>query len=118
VTSKGVAHFKVEVADSFATRERGLMFRKHLGAQEGMLFEFEKPQPQWFWMKNTLIPLDMLFLDPKGEIVSIARDATPMSETPIGSGADAVAVLEIPGGRAAQIGAEPGDKVSSRFFHP
>jgi uncharacterized membrane protein (UPF0127 family) len=116
-TAKGSFNFKVEVADTDATRERGLMFRKSLAGNRGMLFDFKTAQPVAFWMKNTLIPLDMLFIAPDGHIISIARDAAPMSETPIPSGGDTLAVVELAGGRAAQIGAEPGDMVHERRIH-
>jgi uncharacterized membrane protein (UPF0127 family) len=113
-TARGAFHFKVEIADTAATREQGLMFRKLLARDRGMLFDFKTAQPVAFWMKNTLIPLDMLFVGADGHIVSIARNAAPMSETPIPSGGDALLVIEIPGGRAAEIGAEPGDLVHER----
>jgi uncharacterized membrane protein (UPF0127 family) len=118
VTSKGAARFRVEIADTEPTRERGLMFRKSLRDDQGMLFDFKIPQPVSFWMKNTLIPLDMVFIAADGRIVSIARNATPLSETPIPSGGEVLGVLEIRGGRAAEIGAEPGDRVRERIFHP
>lgn len=111
VTAAGVHHFKVEIADTFATRERGLMFRKSLAADRGMLFDFKTVQPVSFWMKNTLIPLDMVFIGADGRIVSIARNATPMSETTIASAGPVLDVLELRGGRAAEIGAAPGDRV-------
>jgi uncharacterized protein len=117
VTAHGVFHFKVEVADNDATRERGLMFRKTLAADRGMLFDFKAPKYVAFWMKNTLIPLDMLFIAADGHIVSIARDAVPMSEVPIPSGGEALGVLELRGGRAAEIDAQPGDRVRERIFH-
>jgi uncharacterized protein len=119
IVGHGASHqFTVEIADTEATREYGLMFRKHLGDNEGMLFDFKSPQPVAFWMKNTLIPLDMLFIAANGQVVSIARNATPMSETPIPSGAAILGVLEIRGGRAAEIGVAPGDQVQERIFHP
>jgi uncharacterized membrane protein (UPF0127 family) len=118
VTHQGVRRFTVEIADTDATREQGLMFRKHLADDRGMLFDFKTPQSVAFWMKNTLIPLDMLFIAPDGRVVSIARQATPMSEAPIPSGGDVLAVLEIRGGRAAEIGVQPGDLVRERIFHP
>ncbi|MDB5498115.1 MAG: hypothetical protein JWP28_2146 [Phenylobacterium sp.] len=117
-THRGVRHFTVEIADTEATRERGLMFRKRLAGAQGMLFDFKTPRPVAFWMKNTLIPLDMLFIAPDGRVISIARQATPMSETPIPSGGDVLGVLEIRGGRAAEIGVQPGDHVRERIFHP
>jgi len=117
-TAKGVYHFQVEIADTDATRERGLMFRKSLAGDRGMLFDFKRSQAVAFWMKNTLIPLDMVFIGADGRIVSIARNAKPMDETAIGSGGEVLGVLELRGGRAAEIDAEPGDKVRERIFHP
>ncbi len=112
-TAKGVARFTVEVADTEPTRERGLMFRKSVGADQGMIFEFSPPEKQWFWMKNTLIPLDIIYILPNGRIASIARNAVPLDETPIPSGVEVSEVLELRGGRAAEIGAEPGDLVTT-----
>jgi len=109
-TASGPHRFAVEIAATAAARERGLMFRRRLAANRGMLFEFGPPQQVSFWMKNTLIPLDMLFVD-SGRIVAIARNATPLSETPIPSGAPVTDVIELRGGRAAEIGAAPGDRV-------
>lgn len=110
ITASGPHRFAVEVAATPAARERGLMFRRRLAADRGMLFAFGPPQLVSFWMKNTLIPLDMLFVD-DGRIVSIARSATPLSETPIPSGASVTDVIELRGGRAAEISAAPGDRV-------
>jgi len=118
VTQRGVQHFVVEIADTDAARERGLMFRKHLAGDRGMLFDFKTPQTVAFWMKNTLIPLDMVFIAPNGRVLSIARNATPMSETPIPSDGVVLGVLEIRGGRAAELDVEPGDVVRERMFHP
>jgi len=118
VTARGVAHFQVEIADTDATRERGLMFRRPLAADRGMLFDFKAVAPVTFWMKNTPAPLDMLFIGPDGRIVSIARNARPMSEAPIASGGPVLGVLEVRGGRAGEIGAAPGDVVKARIFHP
>jgi uncharacterized membrane protein (UPF0127 family) len=111
ITMAGIHHFKVEVADTFDTRERGLMFRKTLAPDRGMLFDFKTEQPVSFWMRNTLIPLDMVFIGADGRIVSIARNATPMSETPIASAGPVLDVLELKGGRAAEIEAAPGDRI-------
>lgn len=117
-THHGVRRFEVEIADTEASRERGLMFRKVLAADRGMLFDFKTPQPVSFWMKNTLIPLDMVFITADGHILSIARNAKPMDETPIASGGDVVGVLELRAGRAAELGLQPGDRVRERIFHP
>lgn len=116
VTARGLFHFKVEVADTDAAREKGLMFRKALAADRGMLFDFKTATPVAFWMKNTLIPLDMLFIAKDGHVISIARDAVPLSTIPIPAGGDALGVLEVRGGRAAEIGAQPGDQVRHRIF--
>ena len=117
VTSRGVFHFKVEIADTPRTQEVGLMYRPALARDRGMLFEFNKPQRADFWMKNCPVPLDMLFIEADGDILSIARNTTPYSEAAIDSGGPIVGVLEIRGGRAAEIGAIPGDRVRHRFFH-
>ncbi|HXV00024.1 MAG TPA: DUF192 domain-containing protein [Caulobacteraceae bacterium] len=117
-TARGVYHFKVEIADNDETRERGLMFRRSLAADRGMLFDFKTVQPGGvsFWMKNTLIPLDILFITSDGRILTIAH-AVPLSETPVPSGGPVLGVLEIAGSRATAIGAAPGDKVRERIFH-
>lgn len=118
VTSHGVARFTVEVADTDRTREIGLMCRTHLGPFRGMLFDFHQPQPVEFWMKNTLIPLDMLFIDESGHVIAVAANAKPEDETPIPSGGPVLGVLEIAGGRAAALGIAPGDTVRERIFQP
>ena len=92
------------------------MFRKAMAADRGMLFDFKTPQEVAFWMKNTLIPLDMVFIAADGRIVSIASNAAAMSETPIPSGGEVLGVLELKGGRAGEIGASPGDQVRQRIF--
>ena len=115
-TRHGWVRLTVEVADTDATREIGLMYRKSIAPDRGMLFDFKTPQAVEFWMKNTLIPLDMLFIAADGRVLSIARDATPMSETPIPSGGPILGVLEIAGDRAAALDIKPGDKVRERIF--
>jgi uncharacterized membrane protein (UPF0127 family) len=92
------------------------MFRRRLAADRGMLFDFKTSQRVSFWMKNTLIPLDLVFIGADGRIVTIARQARPLDETPIPSGGDVLGVLEIRGGRAAEIDAAPGDHVQARMF--
>ncbi len=117
VTAQGKAvRFKVEVVADDASRERGLMFRKSLAPDAGMLFDFITPRPVTFWMKNTYIPLDMLFIAPDGRILNIAAQATPLNETPIPSAGPVRGVLEIGGGRAEALGIEPGDRVEHRIF--
>ena len=109
--------FEVEFVDTDETRERGLMFRKSLAADAGMLFDFKTPQYVSFWMKNTLIPLDIIFIGKDGRIVNIARQAKPMDETPLPSAGPVRGVLEIKGGRAAELGIGPDDLVRHRIFH-
>ena len=112
----GVHVFTVEIADTEQSRERGLMFRKELPPGRGMLFDFHREQQVGFWMKNTLIPLDMIFIDGRGRIVSIAQDAKPMSEDVIMSGGQVRAVLEVDGGTARRLGIAPGDRVYNPIF--
>ena len=109
--------FQVEFVATEETRERGLMFRKSLAPDAGMLFDFLTPQQVAFWMKNTLIPLDIIFIDQRGRIVNIARQAKPMDETPLPSDGAIRGVLEIKGGRAAELDIEPDDLVRHRIFH-
>lgn len=116
LTRRGPRRFKVEIADNEASREYGLKYRRSLAADEGMLFEFERPDLQAFWMKNVLIPLDIIYIGADGRIVSIAADARPWDQTPIVSKAPALGVLEIDGGLAAKLGIEPGDAVRHPFF--
>ena len=106
-----LAKFSVQVADSEDTRETGLMYRKALGQHEGMIFLFSPPQSVTFWMKNTYIPLDILFVGPDGRIITIARRATPLSEAMVPSNGTVASVLEIAGGRAAQLHISEGDQV-------
>ena len=115
-SKSGVHVFTVEIADTEPARERGLMFRKELPAGQGMLFDFHQEQQVGFWMKNTLIPLDMIFIDGRGRVVSVAHSATPLSEKVIMSGAPARAVLEVIGGTARRLGIEPGDRVYNPIF--
>jgi len=103
--------FEVELATTPAEREQGLMFRKTMAPNAGMLFLYPDEQQVAFWMKNTLIPLDMLFLKADGSIARIAHDAVPLDETPIPSNADVKAVLEVNGGTATALGIKEGDKV-------
>jgi hypothetical protein len=94
------------------------MYRKSLAANAGMLFVYPDEQPVAFWMKNTLIPLDMLFLKADGSIAHIARNAVPFDETPIESGAAVKAVLEVKGGTADALGIKEGDRVESAELPP
>jgi hypothetical protein len=103
--------FRVESAQTDAERQRGLMFREQLPPNGGMLFRFEPPQIAAMWMKNTLIPLDMLFVDPQGVIVHIESRATPHSLRPIGAPVPVSMVVEIAGGESDRLGLRLGDRV-------
>jgi uncharacterized membrane protein (UPF0127 family) len=112
----GVHVFTVEIADTDATRERGLMYRKELPPGRGMLFDFHREQQVGFWMRNTLIPLDMIFIDGRGRIVSIAHSTKPLSEDVHYSQGPVRAVLEVIGGTAQRLGIQPGDRVANPIF--
>ena len=112
IHSKTGAHkFTVEVASTAEQQERGLMFRKAIAPDRGMIFPYEPPQEVAFWMKNTLIPLDIIFIRPDGPIARITN-AVAMDITPLPSGEPISAVLEIAGGRAKQLSIKEGDTVS------
>jgi uncharacterized protein len=107
----GSLRFQVEVVDDEAERAQGLMHRETLPHFGAMLFVYDSPQPVAFWMRNTVIPLDMLFFDGAGRLTRIKENAVPHDETPI-VGGDAVRyVLEINGGMAAELGIEPGAEI-------
>jgi uncharacterized membrane protein (UPF0127 family) len=116
VGGQGTASFQVEFVDTPKSRERGLMYRKSLAPNAGMLFDFKTEREVAFWMKNTFIPLDLIYIRADGQILSIIRNAKPHDESPLPSGGPVRAVLEIPGGRAAQLGIWPGDRVRHRIF--
>lgn len=101
--------FTVEIADNNETRSRGLMFRRALAPDAGMLFDYHVERRASFWMRNTLIPLDMIFIRANGEIVQVHANAIPHDETPIRSDVDVRFILEIPGGRAEELGISAGD---------
>jgi uncharacterized membrane protein (UPF0127 family) len=104
-------HFTVQVAATPEQQEKGLMFRRSLGADQGMIFPYEPPQEVAFWMKNTLIPLDIIYIRSDGTIVRITK-AEAMDLTPLPSGESIAAVLEIRSGRAAELGITEGDVVT------
>ncbi|WP_053000733.1 DUF192 domain-containing protein [Sphingomonas sanxanigenens] len=111
-TAAGEHKFTVEVARTPEEQERGLMFRTSLAGDRGMIFPYDPPRPASFWMKNTLIPLDMIFIRKDGTIARIADNTTPESLEPVQSGEPVAAVLELAGGRAAELGIAEGDTVS------
>ena len=110
-TNNGVHPFDVELAETFDQQQTGMMFRHSVPANTGMLFPYDPPQDVTFWMKNTLVPLDMIFIRANGTIARIAT-AKPLDLTGVPSGEPVVAVLEIRGGRAAELGIAAGDKVN------
>ncbi len=110
----GQVRFAVEIADTDATRARGLMHRESMPRFSGMLFVYDRPERAVFWMENTLIPLDMLFVDETGRISHIHHQARPLDRTPIDGGADVLMVLEINGGMAQRLGITEG----SELRHP
>jgi uncharacterized protein len=118
VTATGTHDFEVEIAKDDASRARGLMDRRFMPANHGMLFEFDREAPEAFWMKDTYISLDMIFISHAGVVTNIVANAEPLSERAIPSGPPCKAVLEVNGGVAAKIGLKVGDKVRHPFFKP
>lgn len=115
MTDSGPHVFRVELADTPEERAKGLMFRRAMPADQGMLFDFHTETPIMMWMKNTYIPLDMVFVSKKGVVTRIAADTTPMSEEVI-PGGQAYAVIELNAGAAKKIGLKPGDAVRHPAF--
>jgi uncharacterized membrane protein (UPF0127 family) len=112
-TAAGETHrFTVEVARTPEEQAHGLMDRQSMAPDRGMIFPYTPAQPVAFWMKNTLIPLDMVFISPGGRILRIEDSAVPLSLEPVGSGDAVEAVLELNGGRAAELGIAAGDLVT------
>jgi len=109
--NKTTSRFTVEVARTPEEQAKGLMFRQSLAPDRGMIFPYDPPQPVAFWMKNTLIPLDMIFIRQDGTIANIAENTVPLSLEAVPSAEPVVAVLEIAGGRSAELGIKAGDKV-------
>ena len=116
VTDKGRYSFRVELADTPKTREMGLMYREKLPSDQGMLFEFKRTEMQSFWMKNTYIPLDIIFVERSGRIAHIARSTRPRSLIPISSLTPVWAVLELNGGLTSLLGIRIGHRVEHRAF--
>ena len=112
----GVHVFAVEIADNDAERAKGLMYRKELPEGQGMLFDFHREQEVSFWMQNTYIPLDMVFIRADGRILRIAENTEPLSTRFIPSGGPVRAVLEVIGGTTRKLGIAPGDRVASPIF--
>ncbi|MFZ1151335.1 MAG: DUF192 domain-containing protein [Xanthobacteraceae bacterium] len=116
VSRTGVHAFSVELATNTAERAVGLMYRKELPEGRGMLFDFHEEQPVQFWMHNTYISLDMIFIAGDGRVVRVAENAKPMSDELIPSGRPVRAVLEVIAGTARKFGIAAGDRVTGSFF--
>lgn len=112
----GTARFDISIADDPAERNRGLMFVEDMAPLQGMLFVYDQPQRVSFWMRNTLIPLDMLFIGADGVLRNIHKEAQPLDETPIFGGEDIQYVLEINGGMSDRLGLAPGDELQHPAF--
>lgn len=115
-TQNGPVNLTVEIADDEAERNRGLMFRESLADDRGMLFHFQQPEHASFWMRNTILSLDIIFIGPDGRILNIADHTVPYSEAPIPAAGLTRGVLEIGAGRAEALGIRPGDHVRHRIF--
>ena len=115
-TKGGRQAFTVEVMRNDEDRARGLMFRRTMAPDRGMLFDFERVQPVSMWMRNTYLPLDMVFIRADGSVARVAADAEPLSERTINSGEPVLAVLELNAGTAARLGIRPGDRVEHALF--
>jgi len=118
VTASGRHVFQVEVMRTPEQRARGLMFRRFMPADRGMLFDFEQTAPVSMWMQNTYIPLDMVFIRADGTVARIAEQTEPLSTRTIPSGEPVLSVLEVNGGVAARIGLKPGDRIEHPLFRP
>lgn len=115
-TASGKHVFSAEVMRTDEQRSRGLMFRRYMPPDRGMLFDFKQEQPVMMWMKNTYLPLDMVFIARNGTVINVAENTEPMSERTIPSAGPAYAVLEVNAGTAKRIGLKRGDKVSHPMF--
>lgn len=109
-SANGAHRFDIEVARTFEQQQTGLMYRRSLGANRGMIFPMNPPRDASFWMHNTLIPLDIVFIRADGQIARITT-ARPLDDSPVPSGEPVAAVLELRGGRAAELGIREGDWV-------
>ena len=116
VSKTGVHTFAVEMAVTPEEQARGLMFRRELPEGQGMLFDFQREQPATFWMKNTYVSLDMIFIRADGRILRIAQNTVPLSEALVPSGGPVRAVLEVVAGTARKLGIAPGDRVAHPIF--
>lgn len=118
VTQQGPVSLRLELADDPGERQTGLMYRRQLAPRSGMLFDFARDGPVSMWMKNTYLPLDMLFVDATGTVVHIVPRTTPLSEATISSGGPVRGVVELEGGTAETLGIRVGDVFARPLFDP
>ena len=116
VSKSGEHKFVVDVATTMAQRQMGLMYRKKMARNRGMMFDFGEEQLIAMWMKNTLIPLDMLFVDKTGKILQIERATTPLSLETIAGRRPAMSVIELNAGLTAELGISEGDQIMHNIF--
>lgn len=116
VTASGTHRFSVEVMRTDEQRARGLMHRRFMPEDRGMLFDFKREEPVSMWMKNTYLSLDMVFIDKTGRVVNVAENTEPLSERIIPSAAPVLAVLEVNAGTARRIGLKAGDHLRHSLF--
>ena len=115
-TGAGPQRFQVEVARTDADRAQGLMYRRNMAPERGMLFDFKRVEPVSMWMQNTYLSLDMLFIRPDGSIARVAENTEPLSTATISSGEPVLAVLELVAGSAKRLGIRAGDRVEHPLF--
>lgn len=115
-TARGRFPFVVEIAETPSAWQQGLQLRQSLAADAGMLFNFHQPRVASMWMKDTLIPLDMIFIDQRGAVVNVAENTVPLSSATLSSNGPVLAVLEVNAGTAARLGMRPGDRVRHPMF--
>lgn len=118
VSANGPHVFEVELARGPAEREKGLMFRRYMPKNRGMLFDFSNPEPATMWMENTYIPLDMLFIRADGTVARIESNTEPLSRRVIAAGEPVLGVLELNGGICDELGIRAGDRVVHPMFKP
>jgi len=116
ITASGTHRFSVEVMRTDEQRARGLMYRRFMPEDRGMLFDFKREEPVAMWMKNTYLSLDMIFLDRSGKVVNVAEYTEPLSERIIPSAGPVLAVLEVNAGTARRIGLKAGDRLRHPLF--
>jgi uncharacterized protein len=117
-SASGTHVFQIELARSPAEREKGLMFRRYLPKDRGMLFDFGAPEPAAMWMENTYLPLDMLFIRADGTVARIETHTEPLSRRVIAAGEPVLGVLELNAGVCDELGIKPGDRVTHPMFKP